>query len=75
MRGKSFLGGYWDSLGDDVNVSQFSNTDPNQLMTASADGQVNLFDISQSNEDDALVTTLNAEAPIRSMTSLQDDKV
>ena len=75
VRGKSFLGGYWDSLGDDVNVSQFSNTDPNQLMTASADGQVNLFDISQSNEDDALVTTLNAEAPIRSLTSLQDDKV
>ena len=75
IRGKHFLGGYWETLGDDVNVSQFSKKDPNQLMTASADGQVNLFDISQDNEEDALVTSLNTEAPIRSLTYLQDDKV
>ena len=75
IRGKHFLGGYWETLGDDVNVSQFSKRDPNQLMTASADGQVNIFDISQDKEEDALVTSLNAEAPIRSLTDLQDDKV
>ena len=37
--------------------------------------QINLFDISQENEDDALITALNVEAPAKSITWLKDDKV
>ena len=73
--GKTLLGGYWETLGDDVTVNQFSKQNANQLMSASADGQVNLFDISQESEDEALVTSLNTEAPVRSLTYMQDDKV
>lgn len=36
---------------------------------------MNVFDISQESEDDALVTSLNAEAPVRSVTCLPDDKL
>ena len=34
-----------------------------------------MFDISQENEDDALITALNVEAPAKSITWLKDDKV
>ena len=37
--------------------------------------QVNIFDVSQENEDDALITTLNAEALVKSATWLKDDKI
>lgn len=36
---------------------------------------MNVFDISQESEDDALVTSLNTEAPVRSVTCLPDDKL
>lgn len=36
---------------------------------------MNLFDISQENEDDALITSLNTEAPVRNVTFLPDNKM
>jgi len=73
--GTKFLGGYWETFGEDLTVTKFAPNDANQLVTASSDGQVNLFDISQESEDDALVTSLNTEAVIRSVTFLSDNKL
>jgi len=75
IRGKSMLGGYWETFGEDLSVTKFSPKNSNQLISASTDGQINLFDISQENEDDALITALNVEAPAKSITWLKDDKV
>ena len=69
------LGGYWETFGEDITETKFSPNDPNQLITGASDGQMNVFDISQDNEDDALVTTLNVEAPVKSVTWMKDDKV
>ena len=39
-RGKSMLGGYWETFGEDLSVTKFSPKHPNQLISASTDGQV-----------------------------------
>ena len=75
VRSKNMLGGYWETFGEDITETKFSPNDPNQLITGASDGQINVFDVSQDNEDDALVTTLNVEAPVKSVTWMKDDKV
>ena len=40
---------------------KFHNTKATTLLTGTEDGLVNLFDISESCEDDALLTTLNVQ--------------
>ena len=57
----------------DVVVFQvkFHPTKPASLATGSTDGLVCVFDISQSSEEDALVTTLNSES---SVVSRQTDR-
>ena len=41
IRGKNMLGGYWETFGEDLTVTKFAPNDPNQLIAASSDGQVN----------------------------------
>ena len=59
------LGGYWDSYGDDVTTVAFHSEDADKLATGGTDGLINVFDISQSSEDDALVTSVNTESSIQ----------
>ena len=40
VRGKSMLGGYWETFGEDLSVTKFSPKNSNQLISASTDGQV-----------------------------------
>ena len=40
VRGKSMLGGYWETFGEDLSVTKFSPKHSNQLISASTDGQV-----------------------------------
>jgi WD40 repeat protein len=54
-------GGYWESHGDDVTAVKFHPTAASTLASGSTDGQVNVFDISQPDEDSALVTSHNTE--------------
>lgn len=35
-----------------------------EIASASLDGLINVFDLNESNEDDALKYTLNAESPV-----------
>jgi len=61
VRSENMLGGYWDSFGNDVTSVQFHPTNSDRLATGGADGLINVFDVSQETEDDALLSALNPE--------------
>ena len=53
------LQAYIESHNDDVTELQFHPTHPNSLLSGSTDGLVNIYDVSISDEDDALVAVQN----------------
>ena len=59
--GSKLLGGYWDTHNDDITSLQFHREKKDILASGSTDGLVNVLDLSESDEDDALVTSHNAE--------------
>ena len=61
------LGGYWNSYGDDVTTVAFHPEEADKLVTGGTDGLINVFDISQSSEDDALITSINTESSIQNL--------
>jgi len=72
VRSEAMLGGYWDSFGMDVTSVKFHPTNPDRLATGGADGLINVFDVSQESEDDALLTALNpGVSSVRSLTWFQ----
>ncbi|KAG8192187.1 hypothetical protein JTE90_009951 [Oedothorax gibbosus] len=62
------VGGYWNSHTEEITDVQFHSTSNSGLASSSVDGLINIFDLSQSTEDDALVNTLNVETSITSPT-------
>lgn len=58
------LGGYWETHTDDVTSIEFNPVKANSMLSGSTDGLINLFDISASNEDDALQNSYNVESCI-----------
>ncbi|GAB6025749.1 hypothetical protein CHUAL_011731 [Chamberlinius hualienensis] len=64
LRNPELLGGYWDSHTDDITSVSFNSKQPKMVMTGSTDGLINIFDISQISEDDALQNTLNTESSV-----------
>ncbi|XP_043194291.1 WD repeat-containing protein 89-like isoform X2 [Amphibalanus amphitrite] len=62
------LGGYWESHTDELSTVRFHPTDSGALATGSTDGYVNVFDVTQTSEDDALQATLNTESSVSSVT-------
>lgn len=58
------MGGYWESHDDDITQVKFHPSLPDSLATGSTDGLINIFDISNTNEDDALQTSLNTESSV-----------
>ncbi|GFS49407.1 WD repeat-containing protein 89 [Nephila pilipes] len=71
---KSF-GGYWNSHTDEITHVEFSSTCNSSVATASLDCLINIFDLTQSTEDDALVNTLNTEASVIKFTWGTDDHI
>lgn len=61
IRGKEVLGSYFESANDDITQVAFNPQQDDILATSSTDGLVNVFDISQNSESDALTYCLNAE--------------
>lgn len=61
IRGKEVLGSYFESATDDITQVVFNPHQEDILATASTDGLINVFDISQNSESDALTYSLNAE--------------
>jgi len=63
-RQASLLGGYWECHTDDVTQVKFHPDETDQLVTGSTDGLINLYDISQTDEDEALLQSLNTESSV-----------
>ncbi|XP_075701079.1 WD repeat-containing protein 89 [Rhinoderma darwinii] len=61
---KEPLGAYSESHNDDITQVRFHPTNPSVVATGSTDGLVNVFDINEGNEDDALTTTCNSESSV-----------
>ncbi|XP_055837638.1 WD repeat-containing protein 89 [Episyrphus balteatus] len=67
VRQKALMGGYFESHEDDITAIKFHPTNPDLLCTGSIDGLINFFDISQTSEDDALLTTVNTESSVHKL--------
>ena len=50
---------------------KFHHDDPNKLISGSVDGLINLYDLSQNNEEDALIDSLNTESSVEKLRWLQ----
>ncbi|KAK6630663.1 hypothetical protein RUM43_014648 [Polyplax serrata] len=64
IRSRKLLGGYWESHTDDLTQVAFHPEKADLIATGSVDGLINLFDISQTCEDDALKHSLNTESSV-----------
>ncbi|XP_054277394.1 WD repeat-containing protein 89 [Macrosteles quadrilineatus] len=63
-RKASLLGGYWECHMDDITQVKFHPSEPDKLVTGSTDGLINMYDISQSDEDEALLQSFNTESSV-----------
>lgn len=72
IRKSSVLGGYWESHTDDITQIKFNSNHSNSMLSGSTDGLINIFDVSQSSEDDALQNSLNVGTAIRKLEWLHD---
>lgn len=64
IRGDKVLGSYWESHTDDITQVKFNPKQADIMATAATDGLINVFDISQNTEDDALTYCMNAEVTV-----------
>ena len=53
------MGGYWSVHSDDVTSLQFSGDNSDLLASGGTDGQVNVLDITRSDEEEALTSGHN----------------
>lgn len=58
------LGVYSDSHSDDVTQVKFHPTNPSRVASGSTDGLVNIFDIHENDEADALIATCNSDSTV-----------
>ncbi|XP_026763367.2 WD repeat-containing protein 89 [Galleria mellonella] len=75
QRKSSPLGGYWNSHTDDISQVKFHKEKTEILATGSLDGLINVFNIMEQNEDDALVYSLNVENSIEKISWLDARQV
>lgn len=52
---------------------KFHPDNPNKLISGSTDGLINLYDLSQSSEDDAFIDCLNTESSIEELSWFRED--
>ncbi len=62
------LGGYWDSHEDDVTSVRFHPDQHSRVASGGVDGIVNVLDVSQPCEDDAIVSSANTESSVQKLT-------
>ncbi|XP_055607987.1 WD repeat-containing protein 89 [Uranotaenia lowii] len=79
IRERKYLGCYWESHSEDITSVRFHPNNPDFLASASVDGLVNVFDISQTNEDDAMQFCFNVDNSIEAInwhqTALEKDRI
>lgn len=77
VRKWSILSTYTDSHGEDLTQVKFHRSKPNVLASGSTDGLMNVFNVSETDEDEALEYCLNTESSVQAInwhTSSMDEK-
>ncbi|KAF9820521.1 hypothetical protein SFRURICE_009940 [Spodoptera frugiperda] len=69
------LGGYWNSHTDDITQVKFHKTQTEVLATGSLDGLINIFNVMELSEDDALTYSLNVENSVEKLSWLDEKQV
>ncbi|XP_017026992.1 WD repeat-containing protein 89 [Drosophila kikkawai] len=64
VRERRQMGVYCDSHEDDITSVRFHSQNPDLLTTGSIEGLINVFDIKQPDEDEALLNTVNTESSV-----------
>nr|XP_022911277.1 WD repeat-containing protein 89 [Onthophagus taurus] len=72
IRQCKLMGAYWESHTEDITQVLFNPNDMNQLISGSNDGLINIYDLSQSCEDDALIDSLNTMLSISKLKWYKD---
>lgn len=73
IRERKELGSYCESHSDDITSVRFHDKYPDLLCTGSTDGLINVFDIKESDEDEALQNTINTESSVQRLNWHQND--
>ncbi|CAG9863423.1 unnamed protein product [Phyllotreta striolata] len=73
IRKQNVLGGYWESHTDDITQVKFHPEDMNSLISGSIDGLINIYDLSQRCEDDALTDTFNTEESVDQLSWIRNN--
>lgn len=74
VRKQSTMGAYWESHSEEVCHVKFHPSNPDRLASGSTDGLINVYDISQPNEDDALEYCMNTESSVCKMNWYKDEE-
>ncbi|XP_039276708.1 WD repeat-containing protein 89 [Nilaparvata lugens] len=72
VRSTKLLGGYWESHTEDITQVVFHPSKPHHLLTGAMDGLMNVLDVSQPCEDDALLTSLNTESSVERLSWIEE---
>ncbi|XP_027854042.2 WD repeat-containing protein 89 [Aphis gossypii] len=64
IRTSNLLGGYWDTHQEDITQVKFHPTEDKTVISGSTDGIINLFDVTQTTEQDALQSSFNTNSSI-----------
>nr|CAD7263080.1 unnamed protein product [Timema shepardi] len=72
-RSSKLLGGYWESHREEITQVRFHPSKCDTVTTGSTDGLINIFDLSQGCEDDALLYSLNTEASVETLGWVTND--
>jgi len=68
IRAGSLMGGYWESHSDDISSVKFNPDKGNVIASGDVEGTVNIFDLNEQDEDEALQCCHNAEDSVANMT-------
>ncbi|XP_050300064.1 WD repeat-containing protein 89 [Anthonomus grandis grandis] len=67
VRKHNLLGAYWESHTDEISQVKFHPESSDKLMSGSTDGLINIYNLEESSEDDALEETLNTECVVEEL--------
>jgi len=67
IRNTKLLGAYWESHTDDITQVKFHPNDGNVLLSGSTDGLINIYNLAESCEEDALQDCLNTEGMVENL--------
>lgn len=73
VRTTNLLGGYWDSHQEDITQVKFHPDEEKTVISGSTDGIINLFDVTQTTEKDALQLSFNTNSSVSSLKWLKNE--